>query len=351
MNSSDIRWTLRTATKVLSRVVFPQISRVGFSVTRDCNQRCKTCNIWEMNKLHLGWKEAEMKLEEIQDFCKKTNYPIWWSIGGGEPTIKEDIGDFLIAIVSTDNLEIINLTTNGQRPKFLETQVSRVLESTSKYFKIEVSISIEGTEELHNSITRKLDSFSKASESYERLKVLSGKDSRVVPKWQYTISEFNEGHLAETFNYLEGRYSIGVPDFIVGTALDVSYFTNDSRNCFMISDEGLKRELEYFLSRFSFGDRLSLFGMTNYACLKKMLTKRYPKYVGLQYSVLIDPQWIVYPTTFQCPDYPVGSLREYNFDLGRLLANSDGYKSGGTHLWTQCDSYPALIFKPWRLLF
>ena len=137
----------------------------------------------------------------------------------------------------------------------------------------------------------------------------------------------------------------------MGTAMSASYYREVPKEGFQIEVDSLNKELEYFLSTYKFRDRMSLLGRANYYCIKKALLSCKPMDVGLTYSCLIDPQWYLYPTTFQLPNYPVGNLRDFNFNVKSLLdAKSKGYVRGGEELWTQCEAYPALIFRPWRLL-
>ena len=112
----EVKWTLSTGVSVLDRIVRPKISRAGILITYECNLRCKTCNIWAVNRKDPSLKSKEMRLSEFETFCKRNPSLMWMYFSGGEPSLVGDFGGFVASACGIPSMRIINMSTNGQKP-------------------------------------------------------------------------------------------------------------------------------------------------------------------------------------------------------------------------------------------
>ncbi|MBZ9577956.1 radical SAM protein [Patescibacteria group bacterium] len=134
----------------------PKLKEVIISLTNRCNLRCKMCDIpsKEMEELNtVRWKEI---IKDISLLGAQTIV-----LSGGEPLLREDIFQ-LIAFAKSNRLNVC-LTSNGC---LINKEIARRL---SKSGVDVVNISIEGTEEVHDSL-RGEGTFNKAVLALENLR-------------------------------------------------------------------------------------------------------------------------------------------------------------------------------------
>lgn len=94
--------------KVLKNLILKRPILIIFDVTKRCNQRCNTCNIWKKGDI-----ENEMTLEEIKN---KLNILKKFGVGyafiqGGDPLLRKDIKDIVLACLERNIKPTI--ITNG----------------------------------------------------------------------------------------------------------------------------------------------------------------------------------------------------------------------------------------------
>jgi molybdenum cofactor biosynthesis enzyme MoaA len=152
--------------EVIKRMIRPQVSKVNIAVTWKCNQRCKSCNIWQTYQGNADSIKEEFTLAEYELFLK-TSGLMWVSLTGGEPTLRPDIAEILS--VSSCYLQKVNITTNGSNPAMLEKGIRQALKFDAL---ISCNLSCEGDEQTHNAFTGKKDSWGSMIESVQRLKLL-----------------------------------------------------------------------------------------------------------------------------------------------------------------------------------
>ena len=83
-----------------------------FSITYRCNSKCKTCNIWKIQRkvpFNLELKTSEW-FKIIQSLGRS---PFWITISGGEPFLRKGLIEIIEAIARFNAPEIINVPTNG----------------------------------------------------------------------------------------------------------------------------------------------------------------------------------------------------------------------------------------------
>jgi molybdenum cofactor biosynthesis enzyme MoaA len=183
--------------EVLKRIVSPRISKANIAVTWRCNQRCKTCYIWQTYQGNTEKIQDEFDVSEYDAFLKKSGL-MWVSLTGGEPTLREDIADILT--LSSRYMKMVNITTNGSNPRELELGIRDALQKWSAF--ISCNLSCEGNEQYHNEFVGKKDSWGSMIESVQRLKLL--RSNRFSVKLETILTSENDGeavrHLAKRLN-------------------------------------------------------------------------------------------------------------------------------------------------------
>lgn len=119
-------------------------SFVTFLITWRCNSRCIFCDIWKKKPDPI----SELSLEEIKKVFKNLKKLDVLRISGGEPFIREDLGDIINLINSINSPEIIHITTNG----FLTDRIIETIGEIEAIKKIHIKISIDAIGKKHDHI-------------------------------------------------------------------------------------------------------------------------------------------------------------------------------------------------------
>lgn len=144
----------------LSRI-FPRIKHLILHVTNHCDMRCRHCFV-DLDKEFnaLGLAEFKIVTNNLSDL-------IWLDIGGGEPTLREDLED----IVGLFRFEELSIPTNGWEVERIIKILSRIHSTYQR--KLIVTLSLDGLQATHDSIRRE-GSFARTLETFKRLKELKG---------------------------------------------------------------------------------------------------------------------------------------------------------------------------------
>ena len=85
----------------------PRPLNLTFSVTYRCNAKCRTCNVWKKRVDDLTL------LEYTRLFASVGRSLYWATFSGGEPFLRPDLPDIIIACYEQCRPAIVNIPTNG----------------------------------------------------------------------------------------------------------------------------------------------------------------------------------------------------------------------------------------------
>jgi len=309
--------------EILKRMAKPRISRANFALTYMCNQKCLTCRIWKRYREHPELLQEELSTEEVAKVIENNNL-MWLSFTGGEPFMREDIGEILK--LSMNKLPMTSIVTNGSMPERIERAVRYAL--ADKGGLLTLNVSVEGTEQTHSLMSGR-DWYSRAIETMERLSRIGSK--RLKLGVEQVLSEYNTSPAdMQAVCNLVKRLSLGLTYTIDQTA---SFYDNTSRQVKAVELPKVKLGLKpqdimnrLFLSR---NGKSNLKG----------------KCVAGKFSCFIDPYGNVCPCIFMS-DKPVASLRETGYRIPQL----ERVRNCQTGCWTPCETYATMLFRPWRVL-
>lgn len=144
----------------LSRIS-PRIKHLILHVTNRCDMRCRHCFV------DLDKEPNDLGLAEFKIVANNLSDLIWLDIGGGEPTLREDIED----IVGLFRFEELSIPTNGWEVERITKILSRIHNTHRE--KLIVTLSLEGLEATHDSMRRE-GSFVRTLATFKHLKELKG---------------------------------------------------------------------------------------------------------------------------------------------------------------------------------
>lgn len=194
---------------------------IVFEVTDACNSRCKHCNIWRKKptKDILTYKEIEKTFSD--ELFRDLEMII---LTGGEPSLRRDLKDIILAIHKILPKTKIWLSINGLLPQ----RVINVVKVAVKHdISIGVGVSLDGIGEKHDLIRGVKGNFEKVDYLLNELIALRddnrGKKDLAVG---FTLSDITLHSLRETKAYAE-RLNVS---FIVQMYDETPYYHNIGRN-------------------------------------------------------------------------------------------------------------------------
>ena len=157
-----------------------------FFVTNKCNFKCKHCFFWQDVNAALG----ELDIAEIKKIAISLRHPICLSLTGGEPFLRDDLGEICVLFNRLNNAQEIGIATNGFFPERVVNICEYVLRN-SNLKSMEVQISLDGLEKTHDNIRGVKGAFSKALQTVRGLEGLQGRFPNLKISLAYTIQKAN----------------------------------------------------------------------------------------------------------------------------------------------------------------
>jgi MoaA/NifB/PqqE/SkfB family radical SAM enzyme len=153
-----------------------------FSVTYRCNARCRTCNVWKKRVEDL----TLIEYERIFDALGTSLY--WATFSGGEPFIRPDLIDIVIACYDRCRPSIVTIPTNGLWGERVLEGVAR-LSRHAPDLKIVINFSLDGIGTRHDELRGVPGNYEKLKDAYRRLKAAN--HPNVTVGIHSVVSQFN----------------------------------------------------------------------------------------------------------------------------------------------------------------
>lgn len=318
-------------------------TRLVLDVTRRCNLRCSMCRTWEHPR------RDELSADEIGDIMAQLPGLYWLDVTGGEPFLRKDVAQIFDQILrNAPALNVLHFPTNGWFGDRIVATVREIVERRPE-IQLIVTVSIDGPEQVHDRIRGIPGSFSRALQTFGRLREMDGVDVYVGT----TVQSDNSDALEELGVVLKAEF----PDFAATewhwNRLQISgHFFNNEQEAGRqpersgavgehIRRRGLPRGLVdlmelVFLVNLEFVQRGEQAGMDCQA---------------LRSTAFVSPEGELFPCHVY--DRPLGSLREHTFAelwASRAVADArediQALRCGGC--FTPCEAYPMLAGAPVR---
>ena len=323
-----------------------------FFITARCNAKCKMCFYAENMAQSLG-AEKELTLEEYEKISRGIKHINILGISGGEPFIRDDLSEIVKIIYRNCSPIVADIPTNG----FFTDKVIRQVEDIAGYCKdmtVDLQLSIDGPEEIHNEIRGLKDSFKRVRETYSRVIALKKKYSNLKVKACTVYSHFNEDHMDELFKILERDFSeLDRTVFSVahGSVSNPEAYDFDwdkyFRLCGRIRQKARVRSIKDFHSIFTLALRIA---KNDY--LKEILEgKNFYKFCGAgQKVVAIGETGKVFP----CEPlwHSLGYLIKNDYDMNRIIGSDEMKEFHKRTTEQKCTCHwglpmsTALLYKP-----
>ena len=170
-----------------------------FYVTSVCNARCRMCFYWESIETHD--KTKELSFDQIEKLSRSFKNLIQVTLTGGEPFLRDELPEIVRAYYKNSGAMFFAIPTNGYLPNKQIPMVRQILKNAPDA-RIEIALSIDGTEETHDFIRKVPGGYKKLKETYKELKKLKKEHPNLIITSCSTLSMLNLDNMKENIKDL-----------------------------------------------------------------------------------------------------------------------------------------------------
>lgn len=165
-----------------------------FSVTNQCQSRCKTCGIWRIYRDDPAKRQTELTLEEIEKIFRSLGHVYVFNVSGGEPFLRKDLVEIIRLACIHLSPGIIHIPTNGLAVDRITAQTQEILSYLKRrcpHVRLTIKPSLDHLGEKHDEIRGVPGNFEKVMALFHRLKALQADHPRFHPELGTVISRWN----------------------------------------------------------------------------------------------------------------------------------------------------------------
>ena len=290
-------------------------------VTGRCNSKCSYCFQWDI--LNVGERvREELTLNNYITFAKKLGPIEHITLGGGEPTLRNDLADIAIAFYNYTKVRNISIPSNGVRPDLLEKHVEKILKHCPK-LTLKISLSIDGVDEEHDNLRGVIGNYERIIESDKVLRHLRAKYKNLYYIINTCFLGQNENNILNTIKKNRERFDhdIQVSTFVRGTLADEDSKKVDINKYFEMVDylENIqtieKKSNNYGLELLHQGLQIE-----SRDSIKNIMEKgsgKYPCSAGKNMLVM-DELGNINPCEILPSKFRYGNIKNYNMNVNEL---------------------------------
>lgn len=295
--------------------------QLTFFVTRKCNARCPFC-FYLNGAAPPASAAGELTLEEIGRVARSLGPLLWLAFSGGEPFLRKDLVEISRVFYAHNRPAIMLYPTNGLLPELIHRRTEQIL-SDCPQSTVVVKLSLDGIGADHDALRRTPGGFARVLQTYRRLAGLLDE----YPNFELGI---NTVFLSENQDKMDG-----IIDF-VGTLAHVKTHTislargalADPRYQAVDADKYRRAVARLETNLKNRTANIYRFRGARLKAAQDILQRRLihrtvieqrrqiPCYAG-RLNLVLTETGEVYPC--ELLDTRLGNVREYRYDLARLL--------------------------------
>ncbi len=154
------------------------------SVSFRCNSKCRTCDVWRK-------PNDDMTVDEWrQVFHHLGRTPVYITFTGGEPFLRADLDEMVIAAYQECRPAYITIPTNGLLSERIVERVERICRAAPGS-QIGINLSLDGVGEEHDDIRGVPGNWQRAMTTWQGLKALQTRCRNLVLSVHTVVSSFN----------------------------------------------------------------------------------------------------------------------------------------------------------------
>jgi len=165
------------------------------SVSFRCNSKCRTCDVWRK-------PNDDLTLDEWGRVFQHLGKPIYLTFTGGEPFLRKDLPEIVLAAYEHCCPEYITIPTNGILTDRIRDGVAKIC-ANARASKIGINLSLDGVGAGHDEIRQVPGNWDKAMATWKMLNDLTHNYANLVLSIHTVISQFNVTGFREIYDGLQ----------------------------------------------------------------------------------------------------------------------------------------------------
>jgi MoaA/NifB/PqqE/SkfB family radical SAM enzyme len=317
---SDIRHIAKLGSRLFRQTGDGPLLLVQF-ITSRCNAHCEHC--FDASRQTEENAKKDLSLEELTAIAKKTPSPFFVILTGGEPFLRRDVEEIILAWAHHARPRVIALPTNGSQTQKIERVVRSVLPKLPEGVHLSVNVSIDGVGKLHDDLRGTPGLFAKAVKTIQALKQVEVEHEHFGLGVVSVLSRQNQDQMESIMEYVldDLQVPIWAPFLVRGSPRDPSSLEIDIARYEAVAKKFEKRITEKSYTGYKGFWAARLNSAKNIA-RRAVITRTVregrrvvPCSAGRQ-SAVIYSDGSVYPC--ELLDEPMGNLRNFDYDLAKL---------------------------------
>ncbi len=170
-----------------------------YFVTARCNARCPMC--FYLDEIRDAKPSAELTLDEVHRITAAIPPITYLSLSGGEPFLRDDLGDLVQAFIDGGDPVYVSIPTNGSFPDRVESAFE-VLSRRNPLTNFDLHLSLDGPPDVHDKIRGSKATYASVMETHRAVLPLARRRDNVSIKFVVTCSRENVDHLEKFLEHL-----------------------------------------------------------------------------------------------------------------------------------------------------
>lgn len=175
-----------------------------FYVSNRCNFRCNFC--FYNAEVEKGLKPDELTVDQIEQIARNLGPLMQLSLTGGEPFLRNEFAEITRILIEHTHARYITIPTNASLPKRIVPYLEEILPSYPGTF-FRVVLSIEGIGDDHDRLRSMPGSYNKVKESYTAIDSLRRKFNNLVLDCNSVFTAQSEKNLLETIKHISQTFN------------------------------------------------------------------------------------------------------------------------------------------------
>lgn len=175
--------------------------QLTFFVTRRCNAACPFCFYRSQTAESAA---PELSLNEISKISASMGKLLWLAFSGGEPFLREDLVDIVKIFYEQNKPSVILLPSNGLLPDGISEKTETILQACPNSI-VAVKLSLDGPEDLHDSLRGVSGAFRSTMGTYERLRPLMSRYPNFELGFNSVLCSENQRHMGDLLDFVGAR--------------------------------------------------------------------------------------------------------------------------------------------------
>ena len=324
---------------------------VTLYVTTRCDEKCIHCYYWdELNPK----TNRDFRLDEFEKTFASLGEIYNLFIGGGEPFLRRDLADILLAAARRNSVANVYLPTNGQHTERTIDTLEKTL-SQAPAMRFHLNLSVDHTDEAkHDYIRGKQNAYRKLLETFDAVQPLRKRFPNLILHTLTTVMKENQDDIFDLYEELKRRFQ---PDGISmnycrGNPLDPSQTEVDRK---IYEKLAARLEADYQSGNLQ-PSGSSAFGSANHLLdqhvrrtVDRTLTERKAQFscVSGRLACVIYSNGDV--VECEIKNSSLGNLRDVDYDFGKLWFNDRAKEvadeaANGCFCTHECGHYSSAIY-------